>query len=164
MKNKIIYYICNGELLKQRFIAVAIAAISLITINLFAKLGESDITFAIFPLIVSGVLFFSPKVIKNDDIEDWQTTNIMIEWRHNIESVICYVWQKKIWYAIYKKLMWCNKYSFTQRQKSWIKRTCPKKWEKSFKANYWSNWKTVFDSISSKKKRIKYQFYLRSKK
>lgn len=70
MKNKIIYYICNGELLKQRFIAVAIAAISLITINLFAKLGESDITFAIFPLIVSGVLFFSPKVIKNDDIED----------------------------------------------------------------------------------------------
>lgn len=70
MKSKIINYICNGELLKQRFIAVAIIAISLITINLFAKLGESDITFAIFPLIVSGVLFFSPKVIENDDIED----------------------------------------------------------------------------------------------
>lgn len=70
MKDKIIHYICNGELLKQRFIAVAIVAITLIAINLFAKLGESDITFAIFPLIIGGYMFFSPKVIENDDIND----------------------------------------------------------------------------------------------
>ena len=70
MKSKIINYICNGELLKQRFIAVAIIAITLIAINLFVKLGESDCTFAILPLIMSGILFFSPKVMQNDDIED----------------------------------------------------------------------------------------------
>lgn len=70
MKSKIINYICNGELLKQRFIAVAIIAITLIAINIFAKLGETDITFALLPLIIGGIMFVSPKVIENDDIED----------------------------------------------------------------------------------------------